>query len=342
MKEAMFYRSGKGGLVGCTLCPRKCSGIADGQSGFCGVRKNVGGKLYSLVYGKAVSVAIDPVEKKPLFHFAPGSSCLSIATPGCNLRCLNCQNFEISQEFGKIDCADLPPEDVVQTALSHGLPGIAYTYTEPTVFYEYALDIMRLAKREGLYNVWVSNGYTAPAAIRRMARFLDAVNVDIKGDDGFYRKVCMAQGVSPVHASLRAYKKAGVWIEVTTLVIPGLNDGEKCIRDISKWIKGNLGTGTPLHFSAFFPNYKLAGIKPTPAGTLARCHEIAKKAGLRYVYVGNVPGDDRESTRCWKCGTVMIKRDGYRISSFMAKCPKCGASVKMSGMRWSPMIPQKR
>jgi pyruvate formate lyase activating enzyme len=222
MKEALFSVKGKvPGTVDCKLCGMKCGNIPEGGTGYCRVRRNVGGRLFSLVYGRVCSIALDPVEKKPLHHFAPGSRCLSIATVGCNFRCLHCQNADISQEYSEAFGMDLSPEAVILEAQRQGAQGIAYTYTEPTVFYEYALDIMKLAKKAGLYNAWVSNGYTSPEGVRKAARYMDAVNVDIKGDNDFYKKVCMVRGDAPVYEALKQYKKSGVWTEITTLVIPG-------------------------------------------------------------------------------------------------------------------------
>ena len=334
MKEAMFWEKAKENAVNCDLCPWLCRSIADGKTGFCRVRKNVKGKLYSMVYGKAVSVAIDPIEKKPLFHFAPGSSCLSIATVGCNLRCLHCQNWTISQEYGEVQGEELPPEEIVGMAKRSGVEGIAYTYTEPTIFYEYALDTMKLARKAGLYNVWVSNGYTMPEPVIRMSKYLDAVNVDIKGNDGFYKKVCMTKGIGPVFDALKAYKESGVWTEITNLVIPGYNDSMRDIRQMATWIIKNLGPDTPLHFSAFFPNYKLNSIGPTPAKTLEKCYAVARKAGLRWVYVGNIHGHEGESTKCWKCGMDLVRRRGYSIMLQMEKCPECGIKVPIAGKKW--------
>ena len=334
MKEAMFYDPAKKGAVDCRLCARLCKGIRPGNAGFCGVRKNVDGKLYSLVYGKACSAAADPIEKKPLFHFAPGTMCLSIATVGCNFRCLHCQNWEISQGYGEIDGKDLEPEKIVELAKKQGMKGIAYTYTEPTVFYEYAFDTMRLARKEGLYNVWVSNGYTTPEAIKHMAKLLDAVNVDVKGNDEFYKKVCKTPGLQPVYDALLAYKEAGVWVEVTNLIIPGYNDNEKDIRGIVRWVHENMGPDTPLHFSAFFPNFKLTNVDPTPPKTLERAYKIARDIGMRWVYMGNVPGSSYESTTCPKCGKEIIKRVGYSIATYGDRCKKCGIKVPIAGTKW--------
>jgi pyruvate formate lyase activating enzyme len=334
MKEAMFYRKLATSKVGCELCPRFCV-IAEGETGFCGVRRNVKGRLCSLVYGKAISIAIDPVEKKPLFHFAPATRCLSLATVGCNLRCSFCQNSSISQEYGEIQGEEMYPEEIIALAKQHGVEGIAYTYTEPTVFYEYALDIMKLAKNEGLYNVWVSNGYTNPEPIRTMARYLDAVNVDLKGDDEFYRKVCGGIGIKPVFDALKAYVKNGVWMEVTNLIIPGRNDAPAEIKKLSMWVAENLGESVPLHFSAFYPQYRLTSAKPTPAATLEKAVAIARKAGLRWVYAGNVLGNKYESTYCWKCGAKAIERMGFSVLSLEEKCPKCGTKIDLKGMEWS-------
>ncbi len=333
MKEALFWDKAKGGKVDCRLCARRCKGIGDGRTGFCGVRKNVKGKLYSLVYGKACSVAVDPIEKKPLFHFAPGTDCLSISTVGCNFRCMHCQNWEISQPrdiFGE----SIEPEKIVELAKSRDVKGIAYTYTEPTIFYEYAYDTMKLASKAGLYNVWVSNGYTTPEAIKHASKYLDAVNVDVKGNDGFYRKVCMAPGIKPVYDALLAYKKHGVWTEITTLVIPGYNDDRKEILKIVMWVRDNLGPDVPLHFSAFFPQHRLTGVPPTPLETLEKCHGIARKEGMNYVYLGNAR-TDKESTFCPKCGQVIIERSGYSTVYHGGKCLKCGTSVPIAGKKWA-------
>jgi pyruvate formate lyase activating enzyme len=338
VKEAMFYRkiAGKARAVKCELCPHYCT-IADGRTGFCRVRKNEAGRLRSLVYGKPVSIAIDPIEKKPLFHFAPGSRCLSLATVGCNLRCKFCQNYSISQEYGSIDeleQQEMSPEAVVALAKRNGVEGIAYTYTEPTVFYEYALGIMKIARKEGLYNVWVSNGYTNPLPIKRMAPYLDAVNVDLKGNDAYYKKVCAGIGIEPVFAALKAYVKNGVWLEVTNLIIPKLNDSEKTIAGLAGWIKANLGDRVPLHFSAFYPQYKMTDSRPTPASTLEKAVTIAKAKGLKWVYAGNVR-DKYESTWCWKCGSLVIRREGFDVIDFERACKKCGEKVDLKGMEWA-------
>ncbi len=333
MKEADFYQKLPEKKVKCSLCPRECV-IKEGKTGFCRVRKNEGGKLYSLVYGRPCSVAVDPIEKKPLFHFAPGTRCVSVATVGCNLACRHCQNWQISREFGEIIGEETSPEKLIGLAKDSGAKGFAYTYTEPTVFFEYALDVMKAAKKEGFYNVWVSNGYTSPEAINKMSRYLDAVNVDIKGNDDFYRKVSMApKGIDPVFSALKAYKKAGVWTEVTNLIIPTYNDSKEDIRKLVEWIKDNLGEDTPLHFSAFYPAYKLTDVPPTPKGTVEMAVSTARKMGMKWVYAGNVRSD-MESTVCPECGTRIMERDGFSMFSFGNECPKCGTKVPIEGEEW--------
>jgi pyruvate formate lyase activating enzyme len=333
MKEAMFYRKLTGKRVKCDLCPHNCV-IPDGGTGFCGVRGNEKGRLYSLVYSLPVSVAIDPIEKKPLFHFAPGTKTLSLATVGCNLKCKFCQNWEISQEYGEIHGNEMMPEEVVELAKKNNVSGISYTYTEPTVFFEYALDIMKLAKKEGLYNMWVSNGYTNPEPIKMISKYLDAINIDLKGDDEFYKKVCLGVGIEPVYEAMKAYKRNDVWIEITNLIIPTLNDSEEDIGKLVEWIKDNLGKDTPLHFSAFFPQYKFTNLSPTPVSVLENAVRIAKGKGLRWVYAGNVWGNRYESTYCPKCDTLMIKRTGFSVFSMNQKCPKCGEMVTLRGTDW--------
>lgn len=285
MKEALFWKRAAGKSVRCELCPRNCV-IAPGKRGFCRARENRDGKLFSLVYGRPCSMAADPIEKKPLYHFRPGTMCLSIATVGCNLACRFCQNWEISQAREVIG-EHVTPEQVVELALAKGLPGIAYTYTEPTVFFEYALDCMKLARKAGLYNVWVSNGYTSPAAARMAAKFMDAINVDLKGSPAFYKRLCAVPDPGPILEALKIYRKAGVHVELTTLVIPGENDSPAVIKKLSEWVVNNLGKGTPYHFSAYYPCHKMR-TRATPVETVERCAAIARKAGLENVHMGNV------------------------------------------------------
>ncbi len=330
----MFYKK-LNGKVQCVLCPRNCK-IDKGDRGVCGVRENQDGKLISLVYGKAVSMAIDPIEKKPLFHFAPGTNCLSFSTVGCNLKCSFCQNWEIShpdQIFGE----DISPQEIVNLALKNNLPGIAYTYTEPTVYFEYALDTMKIAKKNGLYNIWVSNGYTNIEPIKMVSKYLDAINVDLKGDIKFYQKLCSIPNEEPMRQALLEYKRQGVWIEVTNLIIQGYNDEPEQVSNLVKWIKSNLGVKVPLHFSRFYPHYKLRDIEPTPVQTLEKAVEIAKSEGMFYVYLGNVPGHRHENTFCPKCNEIVIKRSGLQVVKSLLKvdkCLKCGEIVQIAGKEY--------
>ena len=332
MKEALFYKKNDS-KIRCVLCPRQCT-IEEGETGFCGVRKNISGSLYSLVYGKACSVSVDPIEKKPFFHFAPGSQTLSIATVGCTLRCRFCQNWEISQAkeiFGQ----SLSPEEIIK--LAEGVHGISWTYTEPTVFYEYFHDTAGLS--ENLYNTWVSNGYTNPEPIKKAAKFLDAVNVDYKGPESFYENLCDAK-LEPVRTAFKEWKKAGVWLEVTNLLIPGHNDSEEQVREMCSWLIDAVGQ-VPLHFSRFFPAYKLADTNPTSMKKLEMAVKIAKEAGFHYVYMGNVQNTN-ENTYCHNCRELIIERFGYDVAKISLaeknRCPACGTKIPLAGMRWSPLI----
>lgn len=331
MHEAMFYK--KAGGIMCRLCPRCCK-LGEGQTGLCLARKNISGKLIALTYGKPCSIALDPVEKKPLFHFAPGSQTLSVATVGCNLKCAFCQNFEISQPesvFGK----DVSPEELA--GMINGYPGFSWTYTEPTVFFEYFYDTAKLTR--GVYHVWVSNGYTSPGAIRKAAKFVDAVNIDYKGDAPFYNKLCLAK-LEHVQESLLLYKKLRTWIEITNLIIPGQNDRPEQIKEMVSWIADNLGQ-VPLHFSRFFPMHKLHAPE-TPLKTLEKAAEIAEKQ-LDHVYIGNVRSE-KENTYCHNCKTLLIERHGFGVSKFFLKkkgrsyrCLQCNAKIPLAGMKWSKL-----
>lgn len=334
MKQALFWKPLKGGKVKCELCPRFCQ-VSKGKAGWCGVRQNQKGKLYSLVYGRACSISADPIEKKPLFHFAPGTKCLSIATVGCNLSCSHCQNWQVSHPpKGEVFGEELSPEDVVSRAKKEGLPGIAYTYTEPTVFFEYALDIMKLARKAGLYNIWVSNGYINPEPLKKAVRYLDAVNVDLKGDREFYKKVCAVPNNTPILEAMKLFKNSGVFLEVTNLMIPRYNDKKMQIRELVNWVKKELGIETPLHFSRFCPSYKMEEVLLTPVKTLDTAWKIAKNAGMKYVYIGNVPGHFKEDTYCPECKELVIKRTGYQIESVKGKCPTCGEKIPLAGQGW--------
>lgn len=332
MKEAMFYEKLAGAKVHCGLCRFRCL-IADGKRGICGVRENRGGTLYTLVYGKAVAEHVDPIEKKPLFHFQPGSKSYSLATVGCNFRCLHCQNYSISQPTAgdlRITGAPLPPAEIVRKAVAAGCSSISYTYTEPTIFYEYAYDTAVLAKAAGLRNVFVTNGYITPEALAHIRPWLDAANIDLKGySEKFYREVVHAM-LGEVLDSIVEYKRLGIWIELTTLIIPHLNDSAAELEGIARFIADRVGVETPWHVSQFHPTYKLLGQPHTPVATVRRARQIGLDAGLRYVYEGNVPGEGGESTYCPGCCELLIRRYGFYIEDNRirdGKCPSCGTII---------------
>jgi len=331
MKEAMLYEKLEDNRVRCNLCAHRCN-IAEGKLGICQVRENKGGTLYSLVYGKVVSQNVDPVEKKPLFNFYPGTTAFSVATVGCNFHCDFCQNWEISQmprEEHRIVGQEVPPEALVAAAKRYGCRSIAYTYTEPTVFTEYAYDTAKLAREEEIANIYVTNGYMTEEMLDAFYPYMDAANVDLKGDDEFYRKLCGAR-LQPVLDSLKKMKEQNVWVEVTTLVIPAWNDSEEVLKQIAGFIAQELGVEVPWHVSRFYPHYKLVDKPPTPVSTLHRAREIGLEAGLRYVYEGNVPGSEGEHTYCYNCGKRLIGRYGYTILENHirdGKCASCGAEI---------------
>ncbi len=331
MKEAMFYEKLDEKKVRCFLCAHHCQ-IKDGKRGICYVRKNMDGTLYSLVYGKVISMHIDPIEKKPLFHFLPASTSFSIAAVGCNFRCEHCQNFEISQypkEHEDIPGHSVTPEDIVEAAARNGCESISYTYTEPTIFFEFAYDCAKLARQKGIRNVFVSNGYTTPEATKVIAPYLDGNNIDLKGNDDFYKKLCGAR-VGPVKETIRLMKELGVWVEVTTLIIPDYNDSEEDLREIAGFI-ASVSPSIPWHVTQFYPTYKLTDKPRTPVKTLRRAREIGAEAGLKYVYEGNVPGEGGENTYCPNCRELLIGRFGFSIGEIKireAKCPKCGTAIE--------------
>ena len=326
MREAMFWEKLDGDRVRCGLCRHACV-IPSGKRGICGLRENREGQLLSLVYGRLIAESIDPIEKKPLFHYRPGSRSYSIATVGCNFRCRHCQNAEISQwpHTGRaIPGREVPPEEVVGAALDTGCRSISYTYTEPTIFYEYAYDTALLAHEKGLGNVFVSNGYTSTAALERIAPVLDAVNVDLKGfTEKFYREVTGAT-LSGVLATLHDYRRLGIWLEITTLVIPGWNDGDEELAAIARFIAGELGDQIPWHVTAFYPTYKMLDHPPTPTTTLRRARQIGLEAGLKHVYVGNVPDATGENTYCPNCSELLIERHGFRLGEIHLEHDACG------------------
>lgn len=316
--------------VQCELCPKNCV-IAPGQSGECRIRVNLDGRLLAVTYGYPCAVHVDPVEKKPLFHFLPGTGILSIATVGCNLHCRNCQNWEISQANPEdVSAAQLSPESIPELAGRYDCLSVAYTYTEPLVYYEYTLDSCIRVREAGLRNVLVTAGYLNEDPLRRLCQHVDAANIDLKAmSDRFYREICQAT-LSPVLNSLTVAKSMGVEVEVTNLVIPTLNDNDADIRDLSRWLVRNLGRETPLHFSRFFPTYQMAHLPPTPAATLRRAREIAREEGLYHVYIGNLVEPGAEDTYCHHCGHRLVRRYRYSILENeiqSGRCPKCKTEV---------------
>src|SRR5664280_1959249 len=320
--------SGPDGSVRCGICAHRCL-VRPGRAGICGVRENRDGVLMLTVYGAVAAIGVDPIEKKPLFHVAPGTLAYSIATPGCPFHCTFCQNWEIAQapRLGTtVPTRHLSPERV-DAAREHGATSIAYTYVEPTVFLEYAVDTARLARAAGLLNVFVTDGYATPEAICLLAPTLDAANVDLKSfSDSFYRRRCGAT-LAPVLEALETYRRAGTWLEVTTLIIPGENDDPGELRELTAWIVAHLGPETPWHVSRFFPAFRMLDVPPTPIATLRRAVEIGREAGLLHVYLGNAPELSLEDTRCAGCDALLIERHGYRVFSHLAddgSCPACG------------------
>jgi len=300
--------------VQCVLCPHLCT-LAPGERGRCSVRLNISGELVSLVYGRPVAVHIDPVEKKPLFHFMPGIDVFSIATVGCNLKCEFCQNWEISQAAPEdTNPYDMPPEAVIEHALAHNCRAIAYTYTEPVVYYEYTRDCARLAREAGIKNILVTAGYINRGPLSELAEYIDAANVDLKSmSDTFYRNVCGGT-LQPVLDTIRYLKTSGTWVEITNLIVPTLNDEDSEIDTLSSWVLDNTGEDTPLHFSRFFPMYRLTDLAPTPIETLREARVRALDAGLKHVYVGNAVTPDGMITSCPDCGSILISRSGYMIT----------------------------
>ena len=318
--------------VQCELCPKLCV-IQSGQSGECRVRINIDGVLRTVVYGYPCTTNIDPVEKKPLFHFLPGSRILSIATVGCNLHCKNCQNWEISQanpEDETIPASFCPPERLVALSKEYRCPSLAYTYTDPIVYYEYTYDTAKLARETGIRNVLVTAGYINEPPWKKLLEYTDATNIDLKGiTEDFYREVCSAT-LKPVQTALILTRAAGVHLEVTNLIIPTLNDKPEEIRELSRWVRANLGADTPLHFSGFYPRYQMRNLPPTPLKTLEMARQIALSEGLNYVYIGNVASKEGQNTYCPGCKKLLIERSGYTILQNRLKgglCPDCGREI---------------
>lgn len=314
------------GAIRCRLCP-KCCRILPGQRGECRVRMNLDGELRTVTYGRPCSVQVDPIEKKPLFHFLPGTRVLSIGTVGCNLHCRNCQNWEISQANPEdLPSLDLPPEKLPPLAQRERCPAVAYTYTEPLVYYEYTRDCCQVARAAGLRNVLVTAAYVNHEPLAQLAPLIDAANVDIKAmSDRFYRDVCDAT-LQPVLTAIETLHAAGVHLEITNLVIPTLNDTDALLLDLARWVLTHLGAETPLHFSCFFPRHRMTDLPPTPPATLERARDLARAEGLHHVYLGNVATADGDATRCGGCQSVLIRRDRYAIAVNRlcnGACPDC-------------------
>jgi len=331
MKKAQFYKPLLNKKLHCYLCPRDCK-IGEGQTGFCYIRKNIDGELYNLAYGKPYAVQIDPIEKKPLFHFLPGTEILSIGTAGCNLGCKFCQNWDISKaKYDQDRAGDFMPETAVQSALRNNCSSIAYTYNDPTIWAEYAMDIAKLARQRNLKNVMVTAGFITPEVIPEVYENMDAANVDLKSfSEKFYKKITLSH-LDPVLRTLRELKKLDIWIEITNLVIPTQNDDMNEISDMCKWIVDNLGNEVPLHFSAFHPDFKMTHLGRTPVKTLKEAIAVARDCGLLYVYTGNVLGDG-SNTYCPDCGELLIKRHWHDVTENrlkIDKCPKCEFQLRI-------------
>ena len=340
VREARFWAPlpDKPGWVRCDLCHRRCL-IAPGRWGVCGVRKNVEGRLYTYVYGLLTAYNIDPIEKKPLNHFYPGSAVLSISTVGCNFYCQFCQNWEISQSrlerglYGEV----YSPEQVVRDAKEYGADGISYTYNEPTIMYEFMYDTAVLAKKEGLFNTMVTNGYITPEAVDEIGPYMDAATVDFKGggNKDVYRRLMAVPDPEPIFETLKAMKEKGIWIEVTNLVIPKYGDSEADVRRLARWIAENLGDYVPFHLLRFYPQYKMLDLESTQVKTLERLAKAAKEEGLKYVFIGNVPGHPLEHTYCPNCGYPVIERYGFYVTRWRltkdGRCPRCGAKIHVVG-----------
>ncbi len=331
MYEALFYEKLDDDKIRCSLCNHKCI-IKDGNIGVCKVRKNQKGVLYTLVYGRLISANVDPIEKKPLFHFLPGSWSFSIATPGCNFHCKHCQNYSISQLPNEEPHFKLPktaPDRVVNLARQNDCLSISHTYTEPTIFYEYAYDVAKLCEKDNIKNIFVTNGYMTAEVLKHSQPYLHAANVDLKAfKNETYKKICGAQ-LNPVLESIRLMKDLGMWVEVTTLVIPTINDSDEELKEIADFIV-SVDENIPWHISRFHPTYNMTDLPPTPVETLHRAREIGFEKGLKYVYSGNVPGDEGENTYCPNCKTLVIGRFGFQITKNVLRdgcCPKCNTDI---------------
>ncbi len=323
MVEARHYRKLDEGGIECGICPRHCR-ITDLERGYCGVRENHGDKYYSLVYGIPCAVNIDPIEKKPLFHFHPGTNAFSVATAGCNVNCKFCQNWDISQNRPEqTNNIELPPKAAVDICRERKIPTIAYTYSEPVIFYEYMYDMAELGQKHGIKSVMITGGYIEEKPLAELMPQLDAIKVDLKSIREDYYKTIVNGELQPVLDRLVQMKKYGIWLEIVTLIVPTLNDTDQEFRDLARWIKENLGADTPLHYSRFYPQYLLKDLPPTPQSTLQRAYDISRAEGLNFVYLGNIAGHPAESTFCPGCGKVLIERRGFRIMQYNLNGNKC-------------------
>ena len=326
-KEALLYERLDKNKVRCNLCYKRCI-LKEGQVGLCGVRKNEGGKLYTLIYGVVSSIALDPIEKKPLFHFYPKSLALSLGTWGCNFRCLHCQNWEISYEKLTEETRSMSklisPEELIKIAQRYNAHGIAFTYNEPTIWFEYTLDGSKLAKKNGLYTVYVTNGSITSEGLQLISPYLDAMSIDIKAFwENSFKKITGTKGINHILERTIEAKEMGIHVEIVTNVIPGINDSTKEMEELALWIRDNLGKKTPWHITRFYPYLKLSHLPPTPVKTLEKIREIGEKVGLQFVYIGNVFGHPYENTYCPKCKSLVIRRLGYEISEYHVKNGKC-------------------
>ena len=330
VRKARYWKKLEHKQIKCQLCPRQCV-IDDHERGYCGVRENRGGTYYTLVYARPVTYHTDPIEKKPLFHFYPGSMAFSIATAGCNLNCKFCQNWEISQVTPEqVNSFYMPPDKIAQMAKEYDAKTIAYTYNEPTIFYEYMYDTAEAGHREDVKSVVITAAYIEQEPIKELCKVVDAIKVDLKAfSDQYYKDVVHGE-LKPVLDAIETIHNQGRWLEIVYLVVPTLNDSEKEIKELSRWIMRNLGPDVPIHFTRFFPQYLLKNLPPTPVATLERCKAIADAEGLHYVYIGNVPGNPAENTYCPHCGKVLVERIGFTVRSMKIKngrCPYCGTKI---------------
>ncbi|HLB70911.1 MAG: AmmeMemoRadiSam system radical SAM enzyme [Candidatus Methanoperedens sp.] len=329
IKEGVLFEELQNSRVKCHVCSHRCV-IAEGRLGICGTRKNIGGKIHTTIYNTISSEAVDPIEKKPLYHFLPGTLSYSLGSIGCNFRCEHCQNWTISQvTLEEAYTMQITPEEAVRRALATGSRSISWTYNEPAIWHEYTHDSAVLAKKAGLKTVYVTNGYITPEALRRIAPYLDAYRVDIKSfSEDFYRKTCGAR-LAPVLESTKLAKELGMHVETVTLIIPGRNDSKEELTRIVRWVH-DLGVDIPMHFTRFHPMYKMEDASSTPLKTLEMAYDIARKEGMRFVYLGNVPGHEHENTHCPGCSALLIDRTGFRVSSVRIKegrCPECGEAI---------------